>query len=243
MFKGICTSVFMLSIVLIANLAVADTINIDMVPTGGGPAYSGTAAASDTGTYWNAYSQGNWMGGSATNLLASDGSTATGVSLSSTSDITVALSMRSTGAGSLLLDDGASVNGTSSHTQAIFTLAGLTANQKYDLYLYGTIGTDSLQGTKFTIDGESRVTGGNNDTSFVEGGLASAPVVTGSNYVHFQNVTAVGSQIVIGVTDGGLEWGGFNGLQVMESVPEPCTLIMLATGLVGLLAYAWRKRK
>jgi hypothetical protein len=25
--------------------------------------------------------------------------------------------------------------------------------------------------------------------------------------------------------------------------PEPSTLALLATGLVGLLAYAWRKRK
>jgi hypothetical protein len=29
---------------------------------------------------------------------------------------------------------------------------------------------------------------------------------------------------------------------VMKAVPEPCTLALLAVGLVGLLAYAWRRR-
>jgi hypothetical protein len=30
---------------------------------------------------------------------------------------------------------------------------------------------------------------------------------------------------------------------LIESVPEPTTLVLLATGLFGFLAYAWRKRK
>ena len=34
----------------------------------------------------------------------------------------------------------------------------------------------------------------------------------------------------------------FDGIQATQS-PEPSTLILLVAGLVGLLAYAWRKRK
>ena len=37
--------------------------------------------------------------------------------------------------------------------------------------------------------------------------------------------------------------GHFSLMAPMSSVPEPGTLVLLAAGLVELLAYAWRKRK
>ena len=47
--------------------------------------------------------------------------------------------------------------------------------------------------------------------------------------------------------------GNFNGVEVgagndgsiisVDSIPEPSTITLLATGLIGLLAYAWRKRR
>lgn len=37
--------------------------------------------------------------------------------------------------------------------------------------------------------------------------------------------------------------GYVDNLTLSVAVPEPCTLTLLVTGLVGLLAYAWRKRK
>ena len=34
-----------------------------------------------------------------------------------------------------------------------------------------------------------------------------------------------------------------NGSSVSGAVPEPVTLVLLVTGLLGLLAYGWRKRR
>lgn len=36
---------------------------------------------------------------------------------------------------------------------------------------------------------------------------------------------------------------GFGEIRFVGTIPEPNTLILLATSLIGLLAYAWRKRK
>ena len=34
-----------------------------------------------------------------------------------------------------------------------------------------------------------------------------------------------------------------NAIVTTSAIPEPGTLTLLATGLIGLLAYAWRKRR
>jgi hypothetical protein len=39
------------------------------------------------------------------------------------------------------------------------------------------------------------------------------------------------------------EYNIVNGFQVREVVPEPGTIVLAFTGLIGLLCYAWRKRK
>ena len=37
--------------------------------------------------------------------------------------------------------------------------------------------------------------------------------------------------------------GTIDNFEIVGTVPEPGTIVLLITGLIGLLAYAWRKRK
>ena len=52
----------------------------------------------------------------------------------------------------------------------------------------------------------------------------------------------VGNNLYVGVIIGTGTYADNVRLDISE-VPEPSTLVLLASGLVGLLAYAWRKRK
>ena len=69
-----------------------------------------------------------------------------------------------------------------------------------------------------------------NQTPFVDGLRISAYDATQYNNLGLGHLTMAGSG------------GSFDNL-VVSNVPEPGALVLLATGLIGLLAYAWRKRK
>lgn len=59
-----------------------------------------------------------------------------------------------------------------------------------------------------------------------------------ANYARFQNLTNSNVTVTCDIP----VWGGIAGFQII-SIPEPGTFVLWATGLFGLLAYAWRKRR
>ena len=81
------------------------------------------------------------------------------------------------------------------------------------------------------------------------------PAHTLSMYVDQALVGTVNTSVFAGGIydnwgNGAIGFGGdgahdilLDNVQVGAPVPEPATVVLLVTGLLGLLAYAWRKRK
>ena len=123
----------------------------------------------------------------------------------------------------------------------IYTLGGSTTN-------IGTLSGDS-SANAYALDTNGDVVG------YSEGSVERAFIYTGgtmtdlntlisgadpfSNLVCAYGISDNGNYIVgYGTTTGG-QTHGF----LLTATPEPSTLLLVATGLVGLLAWAWRKRK
>lgn len=125
------------------------------------------------------------------------------------------------------------------------TLSGLTAGVTYDMRLYYRPWTagDTMRVNNITCDEDGA------------GPLGSSQFVgeddgDGTFASYFSYVYTAGSEgkLVISITpnpaSGAHSWHT-HGLtnEVVSEIPEPGTLALLTCGLVGLLAYAWRKRK
>ena len=68
----------------------------------------------------------------------------------------------------------------------------------------------------------------------------------GDNYVKFSGLTSaqVASGFKVSTLGMASGYGYLSGVQIVEtSVPEPSSIAVLLTGLFGLLAYAWTKRR
>ena len=126
------------------------------------------------------------------------------------------------------------------HPAPTFSINNLVAGHSYDLYLYGMEANYDTYGASFTV---ANVGGGTQTTT----GALLDHFAAGANYVKYSGVVAdLNGQIT-----GSYTWSehsndmGFNGFTLVGPLasPEPCSLVLLATGLLGLLAYAWRKRR
>lgn len=223
-------------------VAQAGVINVDFNNNRfGDPStvtYNGTTAIDNATSYgFNQIMADNLTGGSSILKYAA------GSGLGADSGVTVTLSTgsantntASTGFAPNLFRDGPFA--PTSGSGRTFTLSGLSTSETYDLYLYGSqADAYAGYGVDFTINGVTKSTTG-------AGGQGQ--FVNGVNYVKYAGLTT-GTGTISGSWNGfasmGYE-GMFNGFTLsFGEVPEPSAVVLLITGLIGLLCYAWRKRK
>ena len=131
---------------------------------------------------------------------------------------------------------------------------GTIPYSKFDIYAYYNVNVENTQRISI-LDGSSNSLGLSqlgheeavSDTAFV---LSDGVGGNNANYVKFSGLTStnvptnfiIRAEGVSSTTWGGA-FGALSGLQIVESVPEPSTLLLVVSGLIGLLAYAWKKRK
>jgi len=208
--------------------------------------YTGLGAyTAGTGTSWNhldtSAGYGGVFNGTFSSLLYSDGTTSFSVgsvTIADAHDATLGTLNIKLFAGHLNPGGGA--------TLPTVTISGLTASDTYALYVYA--GRDATvtswggaQNTKFTVTGGG---GASSATTNFTANNSTTAFNLGYNYLVFSNLSpTVGKTIsfTIGVPSSGD--GYCNGFQLIDTTPEPSTLALLAAGLIGLLCYAWRKRR
>lgn len=204
--------------------------------------YSGAAAIGAIGDVWNHYAVDSFAGDTflavdpaqSSNLAYADGTSST-----LRFDLGLVTAHAETYTSNALASEYAFVKGGNvaweiPPTSTTFALTGLAPNGAYNLYLYCASAETAYQST-FTI--------GSTSVTSTPGGFDGGFVLN-RDYVTFMNVAADGSGRIEGTLSGGNpdNFAVFSGLQVM-SIPEPSALVLLLVSMMGLLAYAWRRRR
>ena len=223
----------MCAFVAVPASADMTTVNIDFQPISG-DAYSGLGIAADSGTYWNKVGIAD-----VSDLLASDGVTATTIDVSSTYVRTYG-----TDPGNELLRD-----------RIIFSpigppainISGLDAGLQYNIYLYA-----GYYGQEYAICGVSKqLTALPSDPSdpFPAWDDDQPSWVEGTHYVSFLGVAATGGTLDIDIFDVGLGTNPWrdsgptgtvvSGMQI-QAVPVPGAILL---GILGLSSAGLKLRK
>lgn len=244
-------------------------LNYDAAGSYGSP-YSGQGAYSDPGNnYWNTIPA---SGGTSSGSLLSDGSTATSITLSLSSyqtynnggDGGLNPAIGGLMAPFILENNGTPVTGTFNNVPdgtydlllyganypdqdraSSFTVNGVTQS---------TLGINYNQ-LNHTSTLDSFVQGGSFDNATLVGGVGTLPSdAAAANYVEFANVTVTGGTLSFsfaanpfnrsGLDDfsGNNGEGDFNGVQLVQVVPEPSMMAMTGLGICGFMVVMKRRR-
>jgi hypothetical protein len=91
--------------------------------------------------------------------------------------------------------------------------------------------------------GTVTVSGSNGDTSGAIDVSSYTATASHADYVFFTISGTAGETITVSLTGYSGKQASSSGLTFETAVPEPATTVMALTGIAGLLAFAWRKRK
>ncbi len=232
-----------LSIAVMAGLTcealALPTINVDFNSTDGSfGTYSGTAAAPDPGTIWNGVPIGPEAGapliaGFASGSLVTSTGAASTVTLSLGNFRVYEADERPASLASALMTDFAyQQNLGPGGVDSTFSLSNLNPGSTYDLYLYAQNGGYSNTATIFAINGFSQTA--------TNPGFEPGAFVQDQNYVLYLGLVPSGGTIAGTFNDAAAaNNAAFNGLQLVEHVPEPTAIALLASA--GLLVVSRRR--
>ena len=232
---------YMVPLVVVAVLAgmasasfAAGSINVDFGPAS--PVYTGIGAAPDAGTNWNRVAAST-----ASNLVDSGGAaTSVGVQVDLSQHGLLIANWTAPAVAPLLMQDYLYANYP---TVDRFWIKNLVPGGYYDLYLYSQNGNNVNEGTLFTVNGVDQTVKNPGPVSTFVLSLPGNNYY--GNYVRYTGVEAAADgRIAVYYSDALGLGAAVNGFQLTAStVPEPSSLVMLAAGVFGLLAYGLWKRK
>ena len=136
-----------------------------------------------------------------------------------------------------LMTDGVYTNAQYVPPPGVFSLSGLVPGAAYDLLLYSaSTGTPAFP-TQFTVAGESQVVQSTGTTT----------LTLGDNYARFATFADLSGDISISMIgllgSGGREFGFLNAIQLAHEAPEPASIALLGTALIGLTVCQRRFRR
>lgn len=210
-----------------ADFLPANVVNIDFNGYRGteplGPTYSGPDGLSGgsiavwNGLVANSVDGGDMLTVSGTNLLDAAGAPTTiGFSVTPVGGDNSGAGTNPTATAALWGDYIFCNSAGNSGQNPTFTISGLGTDTKIDVYVYGR----SQDFARMDFGGVIGTSGG-----------------------YFQDVPVVGGTVTGHMANNSTSVSVVYGLSIVTPIPEPTTLVLLATGLFGLLCYAWRKQK